>query len=201
MAPGEGGALYLLPEPIRRLRERYPDVEVVVRTNPPLTLWPCSAPESSNVGLRALTTAPPDLDYRPCLPFDRMLIAPLRHPLLTAKRLTLAMLAAQPFVMPWPQANTRRLVENQFAAKDLQLPGGAGGGWWEVVKRYVGLGTGIAIVPACCITNRDRRDIGARSARSLFGQDVYGILLRRDHVLSAAAQALVHLIETASDAK
>jgi DNA-binding transcriptional LysR family regulator len=193
---GEGGALYLLPEPIRQLRTRYPEVEVIVRNQPASETLAMLRAGELDFGLRALSQPPQGLDYRPCLPFDRVLLAPLGHALLRAQRLTLTMLAAHPFVMTWPQANTRRLVESRFAAKGLSCRVVLEAGGWEVIKRYVALGAGIAVVPACCVTKRDRREIGARSARSLFGQDIYGILLRRDHVLPVAADKLVHLIET-----
>lgn len=70
-----------------------------------------------------------------------------------------------------------------------------------MVKRYVGLGVGIAVVPACCVTTIDRGTIRVRSVRALFGQDIYGILLRRNHALPAAAQELVRLIETSRGEK
>jgi DNA-binding transcriptional LysR family regulator len=125
-----------------------------------------------------------------------MLIAPPAHPLLKTRRLTIEKLAAQPFVMPWPQANARRVVEGQFAAKGLQYRVILEAGGWEVVKRYVALGVGIAIVPACCLTPADRRELGGRSVRTLFGQDVYGILVRKNHVLPRAAEELVRIIES-----
>ena len=193
---GEGGALYLLPESIRRLRQRYPEVEVVVRNQPNHETVALLRAGELDFGLRALASAPPDLDYRPCLAFDRVLITPRAHPLLKVRRLTLEMLAVQPFVMPWPQANARRVVESQFAAKGLRYRVILEAGGWEVVKRYVSLGVGIAVVPACCLTKADGRVLGSRSVRTIFHQDVYGILLRRDHTLPQAAQELVRIIES-----
>jgi DNA-binding transcriptional LysR family regulator len=195
---GEGGALYLLPGPIRKLRTRYPEVEVIVRNQPARETLAMLRAGELDFGLRALSELPQGLDYRPCLPFDRVLIAPLRHPLLTARRLTLAALAAHPFVMMWPQSNTRQIVERAFVAEGLRCRVVLEAGGWEVVKRYVGLGAGVAIVPACCVTKNDRKAIGSRSARALFGQDVYGIVLRRDHALPTAAAELVRLIEPAA---
>jgi DNA-binding transcriptional LysR family regulator len=172
-------------------------VEVVVRNQPSADTVAMLRAGELEFGLRALTSVPADLDYRPILPFDRMLIAKPRHLLLRARRLTVEALASHPFVMPWAQSNTRRLVDAEFATKGLACRVALEGGSWEVIKRYVALGVGIAVVPACCITREDRNAIGARSVRALFGQDVYGVLLRQGRALPRAAQDLLRLLETA----
>jgi DNA-binding transcriptional LysR family regulator len=61
-------------------------------------------------------------------------------------------------------------------------------GGWEIIKRYVELGLGIAVVPAFCL----ERGAGliARSAVHLFGADSYGLLARGSAPPSAAALEL-----------
>ena len=113
-------------------------MEVVVRNQPtPETLAMLRAGEL-DFGLRALAQPPQGLEYRPCLPFDRVILASLRHPLITVKRVNLATLATHPFVMPWAQSNTRQIVEREFAAKGLSCRVVLEAGGWEVIKRYVG---------------------------------------------------------------
>ncbi len=96
--------------------------------------------------------------------------------------------------MPWPQATTRRLVEQAFAAQGLSCRVAAEAGGWELIKAYVALALGIGILPSCCLTKADRRGLGVRSATALFGRDTYGLLFRREHALSVASRKLLRLL-------
>jgi DNA-binding transcriptional LysR family regulator len=127
--------------------------------------------------------------------FDRVVMAPRNHPVLRAARPTLAELARYPWVMPWPRSTTRRLVERALDTAGLRARVALEAGGWEIIKRYVALGAGIAVVPAYCLERGDRRRLGARPVTHLFGPDAYGIVTRRGRSLTRAALLLVRLID------
>jgi molybdate transport repressor ModE-like protein len=192
---GEGAVCYLLPGPIAVLRRRYPQVEVVVRNQPVETTLAELRSGELDFGLRSLAAVPAGVDYRPARTFDRVVIAPPKHPVLRVARPALADLARHPWVMPWPRSTTRRLVERALEAAGLHARVALEAGGWEVVKRYVALGLGIAVVPAYCVERADRSRLGARPVTHLFGPDAYGILTRRGRPLSRAARTLARLVD------
>ena len=191
---GEGAVLYLLPAPLRRFRRRYPQVEVIVRNQPSDDTVTMLRSGELDLALRGWERAPHGIAYHPALRFPRMLVAPVGHPLLASRRITLADLAAHAFVMPWPRSSLRQAIERAFDAAGLVCRIGLEAGGWAVIKRYVALGFGIGVVPAFVLDRGDRRTLGARSVTGLFGEDVYGIATRSRSILSTAAIELARLI-------
>ena len=97
--------------------------------------------------------------------------------------------------MPWKGSTTRQLVERAFDAAGLRYQIVLEAGGTEIIKRYVVLGLGIAVVLEFCLTPADRQHLAARSVRHLFGQDTYGIIVKQGRQLSRAAQALIRMID------
>ena len=192
---GEGAALYLLPGAIRAFRRRWPEVQVVVRNQSSEETLAMLSSGEVDFGLRAFPSPPPGTDYVPRLAFDRVVLAPRAHPIQAARRLTLALLSRHPFVMPWPQSSTRRRVTAALEAAGLPCRIAVEGGGWEIVKRYVQVGLGIAVVPAYCIRRRELSGLKGRPASHLFGRDTYGIVVRRGRVLPEAVRELARLID------
>jgi len=148
-----------------------------------------------DLALRSLASPPPHVEYRPCRIFDRVVIAPRNHPLKRATRLTVKALAEHRFVMPWPASTTRKIVEGALAKEGLTPHVALEAGGWEVVRRYVALGAGIAVLPACCVAGKERGDLLVLPAAHLFGRDTYGLVTRRGKPLTRAASALAALID------
>lgn len=187
---GEAAVLYLLPEPIRRFQKRNPLVELVVRhQTAPQTLAMLREGEL-DFGIRSLSSVAPDMTYLPFLTCDRVLISPRGHPASRVKALTLENLSRYRFVMPWKESETRRLIESSFESRGLPCNVALEAGGWEIIKRYVTLGLGIAVIPEFCLETTDRRRLSARSVRHLLGQDTYGLVLKTGRPLSLAARSL-----------
>ena len=152
---------------------------------------------AAHVMRRGMRTAMSRLNAHPLLRWrftpavaDRLLIAPRNHPIHRARSLTLEHLSRHRFILPWPGSATRKLVEGVFAERGLPLKVSLEAAGWETIKRYAGLGLGIAVVPDFCLEQTDRR-LAVRSARHLFGQDTYGVVTKRGRELSPAARALI----------
>jgi DNA-binding transcriptional LysR family regulator len=189
---GEGAVLYLLPGPLRAFRRRRPGVEVVVRNQSTEDTLAMLKAGELDFGLRSLPSAPAGMSYHPVRAFERTLVAPKNHPILRSRKIRLEDLSRHPFVMPWARSSTRQIVERALETKGLPCRVALEAGGWEIVKRYVGLGLGIAILPAFCVEARDGTRLGRRSAAHLFGEDSYGLVVKRGRPLSPAAQELMN---------
>lgn len=186
---GEAAVLYLLPAPIRKLLDRSPQVEVVIRQQTEDQTLSMLREGDLDFGIRSLNAVPPDMTYLPFLTCDRMLISPRNHPVTRVRTLTLEALSRHRFVMPWKLSSTRRLIERSFEERGLPCNVALEAGGWEIIKRYVGLGLGLAVIPEFCLPPADRH-ISSRSARHLFGQDTYGLVFRKGRSVAAAARSL-----------
>lgn len=187
---GEGAILYLLPGPIRSLLKRHPRVEVIIRHQTTEETLAALREGELDFALSSLPSPPGDISSTVARRSDRMLIAPRNHPLHRAKTLTLEALSRYPFILPRSGSTTRKVIEGAFAERNLSLEISLEAGGWEIIKRYAGLGLGIAVLPAFCLEHADRR-LAARSVRHLLGRETHGILARKGRDLSAAATALV----------
>jgi DNA-binding transcriptional LysR family regulator len=192
---GEGAVLYLLPGAIRAFRRRHGEAEIIVRNQATEDTIAMLRAGELDFGLRSLAATPAGMIYAPTLSFPRVVIARKGHPILRTRKITLESLARYPFVMPWPRSTTRRLVEHALEKQGLPCRIALEAGGWEIVKRYVGLGLGLAVVPGFCAEARDGSRLGRRSVTHLFGQDDYGIVVKRGRPLSPTALELVRLVD------
>lgn len=192
---GESALLYLLPGPIRRFQKRYPDVNITARNQSAEETLAMLKSGELDVGFRALATVPAGLFYRASQTFDRVVVAPKGHPILKEDRITLKGLSPHPFVMPWKGSTTRQLVERAFGKAGIPYQIGLEAGGIEIIKRYVVLGLGIGIVLEFCLTPEDKKMMAAKSVRHLFGQDSYGVVVKKGKHLTRAARALIKEID------
>ena len=70
-------------------------------------------------------------------------------------------------------------------------------GGWEVIKKYVELGLGISIISSVGITGQEKVEV--IPAGAFFPPRLYGVLLRKDSILSPQAQRFVQLLLSAAD--
>ena len=190
---GEAAILYLLPPALAAFRRQHPQADVVIRHQPADETLDGLRDGSLDFGLRSLPAPPGDIEFRPILTCDRVLIAKRGSAVLDGGP-RLEKLARESFVLPRKGSTTRTMIEGAFAQAGLPLRVAVEAGGWEIVKRYVAMGLGISVVPAFCVRPGDRKAIGARSVRRLFGQETYGLVSRRDREASRAGRALIEFL-------
>jgi DNA-binding transcriptional LysR family regulator len=100
-----------------------------------------------DLGLRSAATHGRDVEWLPWKTFERAVIAPRGMRLGKGKDLALGDLRGHRFVMPWPRSTTRSIVERALRAEGVEVDVALEIGGWEIVKRYVATGLGIAVVP------------------------------------------------------
>ena len=186
---------YLLPRVFRIWQRRHPSARLIVRTQSLDETVEMLRTGDLDLGWRGVSATPPGILFKPRATFDRVLISAPTHPIAGARTITLARLAEHRFVIARGQSTTWRDVERAFQAASLPCHVALEAGGLDVIKRYVALGLGIAVTPACCVEPRDRARLAVRSVRRLFGQDRYGVLVRHGRPLSRAAREFVRLID------
>ncbi len=172
-------ARYVLRPVIKDFIERHRDVRLVLRQSVPATIEQWVAAGEADIGISGMALAGhEELMFLPCATLDRSVFAPARHPLLKANRLTLESIARFPIITLDQSIEGGRKAIEPFAAAQIEPNIVLSAIDADVVKSYVELGLGVAILLA--VAYEPERDRGLRviKAAHLFEGTTPHIVLR-----------------------
>lgn len=191
-------ATTMLPSHLRLYRDAYPGVRLHIRR--------CATEDGAELLLgdevellfgpeRFLPTGAgrEKIDYRPLYIYRLVLATPLDHPL--AGRAS----AAQEDIAPHPVILRRSgMFSTRFGespAEELGLKSSVVLQFraWNIIKRYVETGVGVAVLPSVGITDKDR--LATVPLAEHIGSRTGGLLVRSDRSLSPVAERFVSLLE------
>jgi DNA-binding transcriptional LysR family regulator len=192
IAAGETVILYLLPDVVKEFSRRYPEVRFnlhnvtardglsLVRTN------------EAELMVGTLLEVPADIDNRPLVAYDPMLITPHGHPLASKKDLTLADIGAHGLILPPRHLSSSALVNLVFQHYEIPYHVTLEAGGWEVIKQFVSRGLGISICASICLTGEE--NLVAIPLNRYFPKRSYGVITRKNKNLSPAASCFIRLL-------
>lgn len=186
---GEAVVLYLLPDLVQSFTEKYPEVELVVHHQHATETTRMLRSGELDVAIRSSIAPPTGLAFEHLFTVERVIIA--HKEALLPRRLSVQTLSEWPFVVPWPQSRSRRVLENAMALEGFKLRIALEAGPWEALKRYVAVGQGLALIPDLAVEESDLDDLIVRPMGHLFGRDKYGLVTRRGRLPSRAAAAFI----------
>lgn len=195
IAAGQAGMTSVLPGHLREFRERHPDVRVNMQIggiNQRLR-W-LRAYEVDIAFTMGFPPLRPDLDFHPICSSDMVFITPEDHRLAGRKRVDLTEIARWPVVAHPPGHHVSEIVDltmrrhGQVPNPVLEVRG------WDVIKTCVEAGIGIALIPEIYVTEQDR--VWKIPARRYFPPQNYGLVTRRDDILSLAAGWFMEIIKS-----
>ena len=193
LAAGQTTAAFALPAYIREFRKRNPGVRVNVRVADGRQRLRWLRAYEVDVVLGAMDLPPSDLEFRPIFSSEAVIITPEVHPLAGRGTVDIGEAAAYPAVTHPASHYVSQVSEvilrqhGHVANTVLEVAG------WNVIKLYVEAGVGISIVPDVCLTEDDR--VWRIPASQYFPARVYGVLNRRDGLLSLAAERFIRIVE------
>lgn len=175
-------ARYVLPSVIQRFKSRYPDVQLAIRQENESRVPELVSAGELDIGISAEPPVPHDeLLILPCHELPRSVITPPRHPLLREQRLTLEKIARYPVITLDATFAGGRKVLQAFAARGLAINVAMSAIDADVIKSYVELGLGVAILPGIAFVPGRDRNLRALDASHLFEPTVVCVQLRRNH--------------------
>ncbi len=193
VAAGQTVATSVLPGYLGRFRKRHPGIRVNVKIADGHQRMTWLREYEVDIVFAAAHVPRPDLEFRPVFFSEIVLITPEEHPLAGRESVEIVEATAYPAVTRSlgncvGQVSDLVMSQNgQIANPVLQVDG------WEVVKHYVEAGVGVSLVPDICLTERDR--VWRIPAARFFPSRVYGVLTRRDDLLSLAAEWFVRIVD------
>lgn len=187
-------ARYALPPVVKTFRERFPEVSLHLVQGNPTQIAEMVVTGSADI---AIATEGihlfEDLIMMPCYEWNRCVIAPIGHPILEAKPITLEIIATFPLITYDFAFAGRSKINDAFSARGLQPNVIMTAIDSDVIKTYVELGLGIGLLAAMAFD--DARDSKLRmiDAGHLFEPSTTRIGIRRGMYLRGYMYAFIEL--------
>jgi LysR family cys regulon transcriptional activator len=178
-------ARYVLPQPVAKLREAFPNVNVSLHQGSPDQVAKMVIDEVAEIGIATESlTQYSELITLPCYEWQHMLVLPVAHPLAGKDNITLEDLAAEPLITYHPSFTGRTKIDAAFAAKRLDPRVALEAIDSDVIKTYVRLGLGVGIVAEMAVKDDgSNSDLVAIPAGNLFGVNVARVAFKRSAYL------------------
>lgn len=177
-------ARYALPAIIQRFARRYPRVQLMLRQGNPaeVTELVRSGEADLCIGSEAAPDAS-DLALFACYPMQRIVLTPRGHPLLKSGAISLEKLARYPIITyDAPFVGRSKLVRT-FEARGLAPNIVLSAIDTDVIKAYVELGMGIAIIAKLAFDAARDKKLRAINASHLFEPNMIYLGMRRNDYL------------------
>ncbi len=194
-------ARYVLPQPVARLREAFPKVNVSLHQGSPEQVARMLIDEVAEIGIATESlTQYDELVTLPCYEWQHVLVMPKDHPLAKKAGVTLEDLAAEPLITYHPSFTGRTKIDMAFAAKHLQPRIALEAIDSDVIKTYVRLGLGVGIVAEMALRDDGTNgDLLAIPAGSLFGMNVARVAFKRSAYLRNFVYKFAELVSDKLD--
>ena len=174
-------ARYVLPEPVTKLRQAYPKVNISLHQGSPTQVAEMLLNDAADIGIATESlTQFEDLVSMPCYEWQHVLVMPKGHPLAALERIRLEDLVQHPLVTYHPTFTGRSRIDVAFGNRGLKPNIVLDAIDSDVIKTYVGLGMGVGIVAQMAV---DKDGVGPdmvmRTAGYLFGSNVARVAFKR----------------------
>jgi LysR family cys regulon transcriptional activator len=177
-------ARYVLPEPVAKLRQAYPKVNVSLHQGSPSQVAQMLIDEVAEIGVATESLAGySELVTLPCYEWQHVLVLPVGHPLCAKENITLEDIAVEPLITYHPSFTGRTKIDHAFATRKLEPRIALEAIDSDVIKTYVRLGLGVGIAAEMAVkdvlADGDKSDLVIRPAGQLFGQNVARVAFKK----------------------
>jgi DNA-binding transcriptional LysR family regulator len=198
IAANEFTALYLLPV-LAEYRRLHPMIKIVVQRALGSRIPDDVLQHSAELGMLSYKPEEPRLHSIVTYLDELVLIVPPKHPLATAREVSIRQLGAESFVAHIVSSPYREKVLQTFERyktplhMDLELP------TLQAIKQFVALGNGVALMPEISVeTEVARGEVVRIPVRELRVQRKLRLIYRKEAGLSHAARAFLKIAEVVS---
>lgn len=188
-------ARYTLLTPIKTFALRHPGVRLHMRQADPDEILRLVAGGEADIGVSTEVSAKRSgLLQLPGRAVERSLIMPVGHMLEKKPRITLADIAKYPLVGYNPKQRGGQILSETFRARGLEPQQVVSAIDSDIIKAYVAVGVGIAVIPTLALDPESDRGLRVRDVTSLFPKSTMTVSLRRDVYLRRYVSDFIRLV-------
>lgn len=194
---GATACIHFLPAVLRELRRRFPKLEIIIGTGNATEVLRQLEDNALDLGLVTLPAPGRMFDVTPLLEDEFVVLSSLEGPALP-RSVTAEHLVRHPIVLYEPGAQTRRIVDDWFAAAGFAIRPTMELGSVEAMKELVRAGLGFGIVPRMAVETPHRttklriQPLSPRLTRSI------GLVVRRDKPLHRGLRETIAALRRAA---
>jgi LysR family transcriptional regulator, cys regulon transcriptional activator len=187
-------ARYALPNAIKAFSLRYPQVHLNIVQGTPTDVAEMAATGRVDIAIATEGLSKfESLAILPCYDWNRSIVVPPAHPLLSESKLTLQAIADYP-ILTYVMGFTGRAQQDQsFIDKNLEPNVIFTATDADVIKTYVGLELGIGIIASMAFDQQKDQPLKAIDASHLFKPSTTHLGIRRGSYLRAYSYAFIEL--------
>src|SRR5262245_13118292 len=194
LATSDTNSLYILPEVLRQFRECYPQVRIDIRDKMSSQVLQLVVDHEVDFGLATLPLRHPQVTTEVLCTREDVVICAPGSPLAREALVSLAQVSPYPLLALARGSTSRQLLEVAFQQAGVPMQVAMNLGNIEVIKRFVAIGLGLAIVPRVAVMDEVRAGrIVAVSIHGLAVREI-GLVERTGKRRSAAATAFLQLL-------
>jgi LysR family transcriptional regulator, cys regulon transcriptional activator len=187
-------ARYALPPVVKQFIKRYPGVKLGLHQGSPTQIAEQVLSGEADIGIATESLALYDeLVTLPCYEWNHCVIAPLKHPILSENRLTLAKIAQYPIITYDFAFAGRNKINAAFEAAGIQPNIALTAIDADVIKTYVELGLGIGILAKMAFIPERDKQLRMMDAAHLFKPSTTRIALRQNEYLRGYTYDIIEL--------
>lgn len=193
IASGEATLLYILPDVIKGFSDNFPQIDVKLHNVTGRDGLALLRADEVDFAVGSMIDVPDDMVYHPIYNYTPALIMCKGHPLEKKKQVSLEDISPYGLILPPRHLSTWSVVDLVFQQHGVDYNVVLEAGGWEVIKRYVEIGTGISIVTSICL--RGFENLSVRPMGDYFPNRSYGVVVRRGKFLSPQAKQFLELMD------
>lgn len=187
-------ARYILPPVISEFRKRYPKVQLQINQGTPEQIASLTDSGKADIGIATEALELFDnLILLPCYRWNRCLIVPKGHELMSESLLTLNAIAEHPIITYTFGVADRSVINRAFKKENLDLNVVLMAADAEVIKTYVRSGLGVGICARMAYDRQQDRDLAVLDAGNLFDSSVTSLAIRKNAVLREYVYEFIQL--------
>lgn len=187
-------ARYALPRVVQAFMARYPNVRLSFHQGNPKQVCEYVLSGAADIAIATEAIAEhEDIVMLPCYQWNRCVIAPQRHPILSEHPLTLEAIARYPLVTYDFAFTGRNRINEAFTGRGLRPNVILTAMDSDVIKTYVAMGLGIGILARMAYDAAVDKDLGMLDAAHLFESSTTRIGVRRNAWLRGYVYAFIEI--------
>jgi len=190
---GDTTALYILPSVLQTFSRAMPNARVMLVNRPTTSLVEMVLRGNLDIAIVTLPLHHVELDSNDVCEEQLVAVAPRGHRLANRRTLALSDLSKEPILLLDPNTRTGTILTDFFRDHSFTPMVLLESGSFEVIKRYVATGLGIAFLPEIALTASDK-GIVKLAVRGLPVVRL-GAIWRRQTYQTRAAQLFLELVE------
>jgi len=186
--------LYYLPHFLREFETSYPNVRFDMQAGDvELTMASIEA-GAVDFGITSLMSIPSDMIAFDLFETNLSLITSLNHEFSREENITLEAISRMPYISLPTVSTITSVIEKRFNQDGLNLNTILIFNNYEIVKKYVELGFGVAILDEFAITPDDRKRLLIFNLDKFFERRKYQLIVRKKKYLSPAVRLFIRLL-------